>query len=71
MGNRITFLGLKWSERKLTTDQLAQRLKIVAALPVIFVIKDTVSALWWKHRIMEMSYTQDVYTSHGTEYDTI
>jgi hypothetical protein len=31
----------------------------------------TVSALWKKHRIMDMSYTQDVYMSHGTEYDTI
>jgi hypothetical protein len=31
--------------------------------------KDTVSALWQKHRIMDMSYTQDVYMSHGTEYN--
>jgi hypothetical protein len=28
----------------------------------------TVSALWQKHRIMDMSYTQDVYMSHSTEY---
>jgi hypothetical protein len=33
--------------------------------------KFTVSALWQKHRIMDMSYTQDVYMSHRTEYDTI
>jgi hypothetical protein len=25
--------------------------------------KDTVSALWWKHPIMDMSYTQNVYMS--------
>jgi hypothetical protein len=26
----------------------------------------TVSALWQKHRIMDISYTQDVYMSHVT-----
>jgi hypothetical protein len=29
--------------------------------------KNKVSALWKNHRIMDMSYTQDEYMSHGTE----